>query len=114
MTAWCQENENLHPSNTMLWNLKGETNDNFSSMHAQPWKIDVGPEPLPTPPISTKLNQCFNKTWLHDWLSTPTKILKLKGETVANFCPAHVHPFRDDVGPRPAGQAALGWALLAD
>ena len=50
MTAWCQENENLHPSTTMLWNLKGETIANFSSMHAQPWKIDVGPEPLPTPP----------------------------------------------------------------
>ena len=81
MTAWCQENENLHPSNTMLWNLKGETIANFSSMHAQPWKIDVGPEPLPTPPIPKKLNHCFNKTWLHDWLSTPTKILKLKGET---------------------------------
>ena len=54
MTAWCQENENLHPSTTMLWNLKGETIANFSSMHAQPWKIDVGPEPLPTPPHSKK------------------------------------------------------------
>ena len=53
MTAWCQERKFASLQHFVM-SLKGETTAKFSSMHAQPWKIDVGPEPLPTPPISTK------------------------------------------------------------
>ena len=82
MTAWCQENENLHPSNTMLWNLKQHYVMEFEGGNYRQFFFNACPAlenrrrpgASPDPPlIPKKLNQCFNKTWLHDWLSTPTK-----------------------------------------
>ena len=111
MTAWCQERKFASLQHFVM-DFEGGNYRQFFLSACPALENRRRPGASPDPPLSKNLTQCMTKTWLHDWPSTPTKILKLKGETLANFFPVHVHPFRDDVGPPPAVQAALRWALL--
>ena len=84
MTAWCQERKFASLQHFVM-EFEGGNYRQFFLSACPALENRRRPGASPDPPLSKNLNQCMTKTWLHDWPSTPTKILKLKGETIANF-----------------------------